>query len=79
MYLSALIAGTTILRAAAQQIYRCIDGKDPRDMTKGNFWLNALLKGGLVRTLVISCFRPDNAYWQYCIWRISWASGLRRL
>lgn len=45
-YVAGLIAATTVLGAAAQQISQVIGGKDPKDMTKGKFWVGALLKGG---------------------------------
>lgn len=45
-YMASLIAGTTILGAAAQQISQVINGKDPQDMSKGKFWASALMKGG---------------------------------
>jgi hypothetical protein len=45
-YLAALMAGTTILGAAAQQVSQVVAGKDPQDMNAGTFWAGAFLKGG---------------------------------
>ena len=45
-YISALIASTTILGAAAQQVSNIVAGRDPQDMSKGKFWAAAFLKGG---------------------------------
>lgn len=45
-YLATLMAGTTILGAAAQQIANVVAGRDPQDMSKGKFWAQALMKGG---------------------------------
>lgn len=45
-YIASLIAGTTVLGAAAQQIAQVTQGKDPQDMTKGKFLAQALMKGG---------------------------------
>lgn len=45
-YLAALMAGTTVLGAAAIQINNLLSGKDPQDMTDGKFIAAAFLKGG---------------------------------
>ena len=45
-YLAGLVAGTTVLGAAAQQVSQVAAGKDPQDMTAGKFWTSAFLMGG---------------------------------
>ena len=48
-YLAALLAGTTVMGAVAQQISNLIAGRDPQDMFgdhKGRFLAASLMKGG---------------------------------
>lgn len=45
-FLARYIAGTTLGGAMAIQVNHLISGEDPDDMTKGSFWLRALVKGG---------------------------------
>lgn len=45
-FLARYIAGTWIGGAMAIQVNHLISGEDPDDMTKGSFWLRALVKGG---------------------------------
>ena len=45
-YLAALTAMTTMLGMVALQASQVVQGKDPRDMTEGKTWMQALLKGG---------------------------------
>ncbi len=45
-FLARYIAGTTLGGALALQVNHLISGEDPDDMTKGSFWLRALVKGG---------------------------------
>lgn len=45
-YMAALVASTTVLGMIALQAAQVVNGKDPRDMTEGKTWIQALLKGG---------------------------------
>lgn len=45
-YIAALLATTTVLGALAVQISEMLNGRDPRDMSEGKFWVASLLKGG---------------------------------
>ncbi|CNK23598.1 Uncharacterised protein [Yersinia frederiksenii] len=45
-YLASIIASTTILGAISMQISELLNGKNPRNMAEGRFWLAAALKGG---------------------------------
>lgn len=60
-YITALIAGTTILGAAAQQISQLINGKDPQDMSRGKFWAQALMKGGSLGVYGDFLFNTNSA------------------
>lgn len=61
-YLAAFIAGSTILGAAAQQIYEITNGRDPRDMTKPRFWAMAMLKGGSLGVYGDFLFQTNTSY-----------------
>lgn len=61
-YLAAFMAGSTILGAFAQQIYEVINGRDPRDMTKGRFWAMAMLKGGSLGVYGDFLFQTNTSY-----------------
>ena len=45
-YMAALVASTTVLGMLALQASQVVQGKDPRDMTEWETWVQALLKGG---------------------------------
>lgn len=45
-FITGLTAATTITGSMAVQLSEMQSGRDPMDMTKGDFWLKALLKGG---------------------------------
>ncbi len=45
-YLSTLVIGTTLMGALALQLKELSKGRDPRDMTAGDFWGSAFLQGG---------------------------------
>lgn len=45
-YLATLIASTTVLGALSMQVSELLQGRDPKSMNSGKFWLGAMLKGG---------------------------------
>ena len=45
-YLATLIASTTLLGALSMQVSELLQGRDPKAMSSGKFWLGAMLKGG---------------------------------
>lgn len=45
-YLAALTASTTVIGMVALQASQVVKGKDPRDMTELDSWVQAILKGG---------------------------------
>jgi hypothetical protein len=46
VYLASTFVGMTVMGAFAMQLKAIAQGKDPRDMTDGNFWGAAALQGG---------------------------------
>ncbi len=61
-YIGAFVAGSTILGAFSQQIYEIMNGRDPKDMTKGKFWTQAVLKGGSLGVYGDFVFQTNTTY-----------------
>lgn len=61
-YIAALVAGTTVMGAAAQQVSNVIAGRDPQDMTDWKFWVNAFLKGGSLGIYGDFLFNTNTQY-----------------
>jgi hypothetical protein len=45
-YAAAYLTGLTVFGALALQLKQIASGKDPKDMTEGNFWLASAAQGG---------------------------------
>lgn len=61
-YLAAFVASTTVLGAVATQIYEMVNGRDPKDMTSGKFWAQAMLKGGSLGVYGDFLFQVNSSY-----------------
>lgn len=61
-YLSALLAGTTVIGMASLQANEVVSGRDPRDMTDPRLWVAAMLKGGALSIYGDVLFSDSTRY-----------------
>jgi len=59
------IGGTTIMGALILQANHLLNGKDPEDVTEGDFWVRAALKGGALGIAGDALFMDKNKMAQF--------------